>query len=127
MKIITKNLLWLLLLFPITAFSQISMIGEWTFEVPDENGNMIPVKLKIDEKAYSVDWGMDGTAEVEGNYVLEGDQATIWDIKGENACPDVKGIYKVEVTDTSMTMTRVKDDCEGRGGPEGKMVFQRAK
>lgn len=127
MKNLMKHTLWLLLLLPFAAFAQ-SLQGDWTMQVPDENGNMMLLKLSIGEDAYTIDFGNDGTPEVKGKYSTEGDQITVQDVEGAMACPaDAKGIYKFEVTDTSMTMTIVKDDCPGRGNPEGKMVFSRAK
>lgn len=126
MKNLLKNTLWLLLLLPVAAFSQ-SPQGEWTMQVPDENGNMMTLKLSIGKDAYTVDFGMDGTLEVKGNYTVNGDEMNIEDVEGSQACIGTKAVYKFAVTDESMTMTRVKDDCEGRGGPEGKMVFSRAK
>ncbi len=128
MKNITKNLLWLLLWLPLSAFTQTTLTGDWTFEAPTEDGKMIPVKLSISADSYTVDFGMDGNSEVKGRYMTEGNQITIWDVEGANACPaDAKGVYTFEVTETTMTMTKIKDDCDGRGGPEGKMMFQRAK
>ncbi|MDX1941042.1 MAG: hypothetical protein SFU99_10855 [Saprospiraceae bacterium] len=122
---IIKNLLWLLLLLPISAFSQNALVGEWKFEVPSEDGKMIPVKLKIDTESYTVDFGMDGAIDIKGNYTVAGNEMTIQDTGGEGACLNTKGVYKFEIKDNSLTMTKVTDTCEGRSGPEGKMVFQK--
>lgn len=126
MKNVMKYTLWLLLLLPVMAFSQ-SVEGNWKMQIPDENGNMMSLKLAMTAGTYSVDFDIDGTPEVKGEYSIDGDQITIEDKDGPMACKGTKGIYKFTVTAESLSMTTVKDDCEGRGNPDGPMVFSRMK
>lgn len=116
----------LLLLAPLFLFSQASVTGSWKIEVPDGEGGMIPAKLIFDESGnYSLDVGMDGTANVRGKYELAGNRITLWDVDGEFACPsEVKGVYDFEVSDTALTATAVSDDCPGRKG-SGKVNMTR--
>ncbi len=124
-----KNLLLgLLFCLPFTGFAQTSIVGDWTMQIPDEQGNMFPLKVSMKTNGtYVVDFGADGSSEIEGKYSIEGDKITIEDISGPNACPNQKGVYTFVVTETTNTMTKVSDACEERGGPEGKMVFTRMK
>lgn len=126
MKKILFNLS-ILLLFPLFVMSQSSIVGAWMTEIPNPEGVIIPVKLVISEDgSYTVDFGNDGTVEINGKYELNGDQITIWDVAGEMACLDAgKAVYKFAVDAEAFAMTRVTDPCEGRGGPEGKMAFRR--
>jgi len=127
-RIITNLFLGLLFCTPLTVLAQNSFIGDWKMQIPDETGKLMDLKVSIKSDAkLTVDFGNDGTLEVEGKYVVEGDQITFEDISGPNACLNQKGIYKFVVTETTFVMTRVSDACEGRGGPEGKMAFTRIK
>ncbi len=124
-----KNILLFLVCMALSlgAFSQ-NFVGDWTIEVPDKDGNMVPLKLTIAENGtYTVDFGMDGQVEVNGQYEAAGDQMTIWDTDGSaGGCEaGAKGIYTFVVTDTELKMTRVSDECETRGGPDGVMTMTR--
>ncbi len=127
MNTIAKNLfLGLLFCLPFTVLAQNTIAGDWKMQIPDESGNMMTLKVSMKaDGTYTADFGADGTIEINGKYTLEGDQITIEDVSGPNACPNQKGVYKFVVTDTTNTMTKVSDPCEGRSGPEGKMVFTR--
>ena len=111
-----KNIFLLLtcLCLSLSGFSQGSLTGDWTMEVPGKDGGMVPLKLSIAEGGtYTVDFGMDGEIEVHGQYELADNQITIWDTDGDGAgCGDAKGVYTFEATDASLTMTRVSDACE---------------
>lgn len=124
-----KNLLLgLLFCLPFTVLAQNSIVGDWKMQIPDDQGNMMTLKVSMKaDNTYAVDFGADGSVEINGKYTIEGDQMTIEDTSGPNACPNQKGVYKIVVTDTTNTMTKVSDACEGRSGPEGKMVFTRMK
>jgi len=128
-KRISINLsLGLLFCLPFTVFAQNSFVGDWKMQVPDQAGKLMDLKVSMkNDGKLAVDFGNDGTIEVDGKYAIEGDQITIEDIGGPNACLNQKGIYKFVATETTFTMTKVSDPCEGRGGPEGKMVFTRMK
>lgn len=124
-----KNLLLgLLFCLPFTVLAQNTIAGDWKMQIPDETGKLMDLKVSMkSDGTYTVDFGADGSNEIEGKYTIEGDQITIEDLSGPNACPNQKGVYKFAVTDTTNTMTKVTDPCEGRSGPEGKMIFTRMK
>lgn len=123
-NIITKTLfIGLLFLLPFTVSAQASVVGDWKSEAPNEQGKMEPFKvsLKVDG-TYTIDFGINGSVEIEGKYSVEGDKMTIED----NACTEGKGVYTFVMTDTTNTLTEVTDPCK-RGGPTGKVVFTRMK
>ena len=92
---------------------------------PNGEGGTIDILVSMNaDNTYNVDFGMDGSAEVNGEYKLNGSKVTIKDVSGPQACPQ-EAVYTFGVSSTSLTMTRVSDPCEGRGGPEGVMVFTR--
>ena len=85
---------------------------------------MIPLHVTIKaDNIYWLDFGGDGDIEVTGMYQAKDGQIQIQDVEGSDCTG--KGVYTFKVDDEGMTMTRVSDECEGRGGPEGKMVFSR--
>ena len=110
-----------------TIQAQASLSGDWKMSVTNPEGETFTAKLTIkDNGKYLVDLGIDGTADVRGSYTLDGNQITISDSEGTNACPpDKKGVYKYRVSATALEMEKISDECEGRGGPEGKMSFTR--
>ena len=101
------------------------LTGDWMMSVTNAEGETFKAQLTLeDNNTYLADLGMDVSINVRGNYTLEGDQITIMDTGGDNACADGKvGVYKYRVNATELLMTMVSDDCEGRSGPEGKMLF----
>jgi hypothetical protein len=125
MMIKTAKTVFLGLLFclPFSLLAQTAtVVGDWKTQIPDNTGKLAPVKLSIkSDGTFTVDFGVDGTSEIAGNYTLEGEQITIVESVGN--CTDKKGIYKIVVTATTFNMNRVSDECENRGGPEGKMAF----
>ena len=114
----------MLLFIPFFMMAQ-SPEGDWKITFPTQDGKTMDAKLSMADGKYTVDFGLDGTFEVEGDYTVEGDQITIKDSKGEQACleEDAIGIYSFKVDDKSFVMTRVSDPCTGRGGPEGVLSF----
>jgi hypothetical protein len=106
----------------VMSVSAQSIVGKWKFEFPSDQGTMVmSANIKADG-TYALDFGNDGSAEVTGKYSVDGDTFTVKDDAGD--CTG-KGVYKIKVTDDTMTMTRVSDECANRGGPEGVMVSKR--
>lgn len=99
-----------------------SIVGKWKFEFPSDQGTMVMSATIKADGTYALDFGNDGSAEVTGKYSVDGDTFTVKDDAGD--CTG-KGVYKIKVTDDTMTMTRVSDECANRGGPEGVMVSKR--
>lgn len=118
---------FVLLLAASYAATAQEFVGTWKAEVPMEDGKVIPVKVTVhDNGVYEMDWAMDGNIEVRGGFDVRGDQVIIWETYGENTCPrDKKGIYRWKVDNDRLTMNRLEEACEGRGGPDGVMVYQR--
>lgn len=111
-----------LLCFLAVSLSAQSVVGKWKYEFQTDQGTMVmSANIKADG-TYELDYGIDGTVDVTGKYTISGDEFTIQDETGN--CTG-KGVYKVKVDETTMTMTLVSDECEGRGGPEGVMVSKR--
>lgn len=106
--------------------AQNSLSGNWKMDVPDGQGGMLTIKVSLTTDSYTIDIGMDGSADSYGKYEVKDGQITIWDTGGSNACPsDLKGVYKLTVTETEFKMDRVSDPCEGRGNPNGPMVWKK--
>ena len=125
MKTLVKLFLAFSLCLPFSLFAQSkSVAGDWKMEVQSEEGISVVIKASIkSDGTYTIDFGNDGKVEINGEYRLKGDHMIIKDVSGEFACTTGQGIYKYSVTADSLTMEKVKDDCENRGGPEGKMVM----
>ncbi len=124
-----KNLLRLfslsMLCLPVGLMGQ-SVVGDWQMTASDPDGNQMTIQVSMTANGtYTVDFGVDGSIEVNGNYKLEGSKMTIKDSSGPQACPQ-EAVYTVEVSGNSLKMIRVSDPCEGRGGPEGVMAFTKA-
>lgn len=120
------KLLFLSLCFclPVGLFAQASVVGDWTMQVPAEDGGMIDVDVSLkDNDTYTVDFGGDGQIEVKGKYAISGGQITVQNESGDE-CTE-KGVYNFKVTETLLIMNRVEDPCPNRGGPEGLMQFKR--
>ena len=118
-----RLLLAVLFLVPLNLSAQ-GPVGTWKMSIPDDQGNMVPVQVKImDNGAYAVDFGVDGTTEINGKYTVDNDQMTIQDNEGSECT--AKGVYKFKVDGNTLTMTRVSDGCAQRGGPEGVMKMEK--
>lgn len=124
MKTLQHLILLLCFCLPFGLAAQ-SIEGSWSTQVPDGQGGMMTLKVTMDNGSYAVDFGADGNIEINGKYEISGDQVTIQDTGGPNAC-NGKGVYKLEISSTAMKMTRVSDECPDRGGPEGVMSWTRA-
>lgn len=110
---------------PFALSAQSAAVGEWKTSFPDDKGNMIPVHLSIKaDNTYAVDFGADGTVDIKGKYMDVEGHLTIQDTEGSDCAGE--GVYQLEVTAGGMKMTRISDECEGRGGPDGVMAFERA-
>jgi len=112
----------LLFVSPLFLFSQ-DMVGTWKMMVPDQSGGMVVMHSIIKaDGTYQLDYEADGQIEFNGKYESEDDQVMFWTVDGD--CNE-KGNYHWKVEGNTMTLTLISDDCEGRSGPEGKMVFER--
>lgn len=124
MKALLHLFLASMFMLPIGLMAQ-SPVGNWKTAIPDENGNMIPLKVKLSEDGtYTVDFGSDGTIEIKGKYTIDGGKMTIQDADGSECT--AQGVYKFKVEGDTFTMTRISDGCPNRGGPDGVMSMQRS-
>ncbi len=49
-----------------------------------------------DDGTHSVDLDGDGSMDVKGKHEIDGNQLTVWDTGGSNACPsNQKGVYSL--------------------------------
>ncbi len=124
MKIFQRFILLCCFCLPLGLAAQ-SIEGSWKTQVPDGQGGMMTLKVTMSNGTYAVDFGADGSIEINGKYEVSGGQMTIEDTGGPNSC-NGKGVYKLEITDTTMKMTRVSDACPDRAGPEGVMSWTKA-
>jgi hypothetical protein len=121
MKYLKNVLLLALFVIPAGLMAQ-SHVGSWKMTVPDGEGGSMMIKVTMKaNNTYDVDWGGDGKVETSGTYSIAGDKITIQDTAGSD-CTE-KGVYKLEVTATQLSMTMISDPCEGRGNPDGPMVM----
>lgn len=116
-----------LIAFGISGFAQgeASIVGKWVGTFPGQDGQLMTFTMTITDDAYSFDFNGDGAADQSGSYTAsDGNQVTVWDTAGENICPaEKKGVYKYAFDGDTVTFTKVKDDCPGRG--DEPMVLKR--
>jgi hypothetical protein len=85
------------------------LVGKWTKLV---NERSITFTLMSDHK-YQVEFAGDDEIDVYGSYVVSGTQITFTDEDGDYAA-DVPGVYKFQVSGTSLTLTATDDPIDGR-------------
>jgi len=91
-----------------------------------EDGSVTKLVVNMtDSGTYSLDWGGDGAVEVRGTYRTDGDQIVVKDDEGSGDCAGKRGLYSFSTDGSTLVMTRIEDECENRGGPDGKMEFKR--
>lgn len=113
-------------LLPFFALAQADVAGNWLMAQETPDGHWEAKFTMQDDGSYTVDLGNDGSVDVRGKTEFNGDQITVWDVSGENACgSDKKGVYTYKIEGDMLTLNRVKDECEGHGGPEGVMRMKR--
>lgn len=123
MKTFAQCLLAVLFLMPFGLAAQ-SPAGSWKLNVPDKDGNMIPLHVNIsNDGTYALDFGADGTVDTKGKYSVDGDKMTIQDTEGTDCT--AAGVYTFKNTDSALTMTRISDGCPNRGGPDGVMTLEK--
>lgn len=105
--------------------AQSELTGNWHTSFTDEEGQSWKVQLTMKaDQTYTVDFNADGTTEIEGTFNVKGNEITVQDVKGSDCTG--KGVYTFSIEGDQLTMQAIKDECPGRSGPEGKMVFTRS-
>ena len=85
------------------------VVGKWTKIM---NERSISFTMMSDHK-YQVEFIGGDEIDVYGTYVISGTQITFTDEDGEYAA-DVPGVYKFQVSGTSLTFTAIDDPVGGR-------------
>ena len=120
----SRLLLAIAFVLPMGLAAQTTPAGTWKMTIPDQDGKDVPVQVVItDSGTYAVDFGVDGKVDISGKYTIDGDKMMIQDDAGSECT--AKGVYTFKTDGKSLTMTRVSDECEGRGGPDGVMKMDR--
>ena len=124
MKLLSSLFVIAALALPVSLFAQ-SPVGDWMASGTTPEGETWSFKVSIKaDNTYTVDFGTDGQIDIRGTYAISGDQITVKDNEGSD-CTGT-GVYKYTVDGASLTMTKVRDECEGRSGPEGVMRMTKA-
>ena len=85
------------------------VVGKWTKIM---NERSISFTMMSDHK-YQVEFIGGDEIDVYGTYVISGTQITFTDVGGDYAAP-VPGVYKFQVSGTSLTLTAIDDPVGGR-------------
>lgn len=85
------------------------LVGTWTKNI---QGRVATVTFTADYK-WQVEFIDDAGIDVWGSYIISGNQITIIDEGGEYSSDDA-GIYSFQVSDSSLTLTKVNDPVDGR-------------
>ena len=110
----------------ITATQAQSIVGKWEMsgQGPDGTPMTSSVTFKDDGKL-EVDFGNDGTVEVQSTYTMDGNKVSLKDLHPDSPCYNMVGIYEVTITDDEMTAKLVEDPCETRRGDGSPMTMKR--
>jgi hypothetical protein len=116
----SQNSFRFLLVIPVMLFSTLScvekkevpenpLIGDWTKVI---QGRICTVTFTFDHK-WQVEFADDAGIDVWGSYIVSGDQITIID-EGGPYTSEESGVYRFQATSSSLTLTVVSDEVEGR-------------
>jgi len=96
------------------ANSQSPLEGIWQGNLESEFQSA-QLSWKFSDEKYDLDMNIDGTIEVSGKWEIRDDRLYLWDLSGPMACPESQtGIYDFTITDNTMILSLVEDDCLGR-------------
>jgi hypothetical protein len=112
------------------SLSAQSMEGTWRTQFMDQTEHYIVVIMEASDGQYTIDYGDDGQIDLEGRYLLKGQQVTLWDTGGDPQwmCPaEAKGRYHIVSHAESLRLERIEDACPGRGGEDGVIAFVRVR
>jgi len=85
------------------------LVGKWTKLL---NERSVTFTISSDHK-YQVEFAGDAEIDVWGSYVISGAQITFNDEGGEYSSGEA-GVYEFQLSDTSLTFTKVLDPVYGR-------------
>lgn len=108
-----------LLLSPLFLSGQ-SIYGSWAMEGTTSDGETVTNTVSFMENGQmTVDFGSDGSVDVEAAFTLDGNQISISDSNEESPCYNKIGIYAFSIDGKTMTAEVVEDPCDERRG-DGK-------
>lgn len=112
-------------LFVLISFqSNSDLVGKWYLE--DENGAKVYIVEFKTNLTYEVDLGANNDIDVIGKYSLQADKMTVQDTGGPEACDIAqKGIYQLKINANQLTVTKIQDECPGRGGDVETVVMKK--
>lgn len=90
-------------------------LGDWMYELTQEDGSKVPVKLTIQDNGMILgDFGNDGTIDVYTVYTINDNTITIQDVSTNSSCYDIIGVYELRIKGNTNTVRAVHDPCEAR-------------
>ena len=111
--------IFLILLLPLfytlsCSTNHSELVGKWKgHRVNYFNANELI--WEFDDSNYMFDNGADGVIDLKGTWTTSTDTLFLTDIEGEAACPHTqKGIYIYKVSNDTLRLTLLEDDCEER-------------
>lgn len=123
------QLLFVGILFVMPSFSSAqSIVGDWIMEGKAEDGTKISNKVSFKKNGtLTVDFGNNGSIEVQASYTLDGNQISINDTSKESPCYGQVGIYEISIKGAICTAKVIKDPCDVRRGDGEPGTMKRLK
>ena len=116
MKILQLLIILFVLLFPFVGSAQ-SILGDWAMEGTTPEGEATTTKISfLEDGKMTVDFGNDGTIDVQSTYQLNGNQVSFRDTSEESPCYNKVGTYEFQIEGDTLTARVVDDPCDERRG-----------
>jgi hypothetical protein len=101
-------------------------VGDWMYELTQEDGSKVPIKLTLQNNGMILsDIGNDGTIDVFVVYTINEDKITIRDVNTDSACYDIIGVYQLKIKGGTNTVKVVHDPCESRRNGHADIQMKR--
>lgn len=119
--------LGVLFFVPVLLSAQ-SITGSWIMEGTTPDGVKVANKVSFGEDGvFTVDFGMDGSIDVNGTFTVDGGKISLSDSMEESPCYGKVGVYTFVVAGDEVTVQLVEDPCDARRGDGKPMTMKRAK
>ena len=126
MKNLKFVLFSLLFSFPLLMTGQ-SFTGDWLFEGTAEDGTKMTNRISVkDDGTMTVDFGNDGTEEVQMTYTMDGNKVSMVDHNEQSPCKGITGTYEVNVQGDICNVKLIEDACDPRRGDGKPSTMKRA-
>jgi uncharacterized protein (TIGR03066 family) len=121
-------LIFVLFLFAPFFVSAQSIVGDWLMDAktPDGQPSVMKVSFKADGKL-KVDFGNDGSIDINGTYTLDGNKISLNDASTESPCYGKVGVYEMKVEGDKLKVKLIEDACEIRKGDGKPSEMRRVK